>query len=343
MTHHLGGHPPTNNESIPPTLGWCGTTQPTGISKRTRDPSTHRPRRTTSPPTTERWSHGWRVKSKRPPTPTTPLNYTNTQHRHSRRHYNESDGHPPPPPSLEHNTPASRAESSSTHGTLEVPSPEATPIHGAHGPGTPRPTPLDTSELSVKTQKHHSPLGLNMTTASDVVCPRCNMADFVYFRCTTCKYFAIHQPETPDLVPGRLYKVMSPDTLYPRQGSWQGAIPATTSHTYHTPTPHTTGPRPTTVDTPDGWISDVTSDGDVEPNPGLSPLAPSAKRTRYNQDTPLTYQTPWMLRKRTTDNTPPGHKRRRTDNLHMVYQEHQAMPTVPQHAASKGTPPPTPG
>ena len=102
MTHHLGGHPPTNNESIPPTLGWCGTKQPTGISKRTRDQSTHRPRRTTSPPTTERWSHGWRVKSKRPPTPTTPLNYTNTQHRHSRRHYNESDGHPPPPPGTQH-------------------------------------------------------------------------------------------------------------------------------------------------------------------------------------------------------------------------------------------------
>ena len=32
-------------------------------------------------------------------------------------------------PPLEHNTPAPRAESSSTHGTLEVPSPEVTPIH----------------------------------------------------------------------------------------------------------------------------------------------------------------------------------------------------------------------
>ena len=52
MTHHPGGHPPTNNESIPPTLGWCGTTQPTGMLRKTRAPSTHRLRRTTSPPTT---------------------------------------------------------------------------------------------------------------------------------------------------------------------------------------------------------------------------------------------------------------------------------------------------
>ena len=104
-------------------------------------------------------------------------------------------------PPLDHNTPTPRAESSSTHGTLEVPSPEASQVHGAHGPGTPRPTPLDTSGLCVKTQQHHSPLGLDMTTTIDVVCPRCNMADFVYFRCTTCKYFVIHQPETPDLVP----------------------------------------------------------------------------------------------------------------------------------------------
>ena len=50
-----------------------------------------------------------------------------------------------------------------------------------------------------------------MTTAIDVLCPRYNMADFVYFRCTTCKYFAVHQPEAPDLVPRRLYNVMSPE------------------------------------------------------------------------------------------------------------------------------------
>ena len=74
-----------------------------------------------------------------------------------------------------------------------------------------------------------------MTTAIDVVCPRCHMADFVYFRCTTCKYFAIHQPETPDMVPSRMYGVMSPDTLYPRQGSWQGAEPANTTHTCTAP------------------------------------------------------------------------------------------------------------
>ena len=88
-------------------------------------------------------------------------------------------------------------------------------------------------------------------TAIDVVYPRCNMADFVYFRCTTCKYFAIHRPESPDLVPRLLYGVMSLDSLYPRQGSWQGAVPATTTHTCPTPKPHTTSPHPTTVDTPE--------------------------------------------------------------------------------------------
>ena len=119
-------------------------------------------------------------------------------------------------PPLGHNTHASCAESSTTHGTLEVPSPEAPLVKEVHGLGTPRPAPLETTDVTVKTQKHHSPVGLNMTTAIDVVCPRCNMADFVYFRCTTCKYFAIHQRDTPDLVPRRLYNVMSPDPLYPR-------------------------------------------------------------------------------------------------------------------------------
>ena len=244
-------------------------------------------------------------------------------------------------PPLGHSTHAPCAEPSTTHGTLEVPSPEAPLVQGVHGPGTPRPAPLETSELTVKTQKHHSPVGLNMTTAIDVVCPRCNMADFVYFRCTTCKYFAIHQPDTPDLVPRRLYNVMSPDPLYPRQESWQEAIPATTSQTYHTPVPHETGPRPTVEDTPDGWLRDVTSDGDVEPNPGPSPSTPSAKRTRYNQDTPHMYQTPRMLRKRTADNTPPGQKRRRTDHVPMANQEHQSSTLVYNHHKRKADGEPT--
>ena len=70
-----------------------------------------------------------------------------------------------------HSTPAPCAESFSTHDTLEVLSPEASPVHGVRDPGTPQPAPLETSELTVKTQKHHSPLELNMTTAVDVVCP----------------------------------------------------------------------------------------------------------------------------------------------------------------------------
>ena len=163
-----------------------------------------------------------------------------------------------------------------------------------------------------------------MTTAIDLVCPRCYMADFVYFRCTTCKYFAIYQPETPDMVPRRVYGVMSPDNLYPRQGSWQGAEPPTTAHTCTAPQPQTTSPQPTTIGTRNGWIHDVTSDGDVEPNPGPTPLGPSAKRTRYNQDTPPTYHTPRMLRKRTTDNPLPEQKRRRTNNVSTVYQEHRS-------------------
>ena len=58
-----------------------------------------------------------------------------------------------------------------------------------------------------------------MPTAVKVVCPRCHIAIFAFFRYTTCKYFAIHQPDTPDMVQRRLYGVMSLDSLYPRQGS----------------------------------------------------------------------------------------------------------------------------
>ena len=54
-----------------------------------------------------------------------------------------------------------------------------------------------------------------MTTAIDVVCPRRGMVDFAHFRCTTWKYFAIHQPDTPDVVQCCVCEVMSPDTLYP--------------------------------------------------------------------------------------------------------------------------------
>ena len=89
--------PPTIDDTPPPSLGCCGTARSTVISKRTRGPKMRRPQGTTSPPSTERWSPGWRARSKRPPTPTTPLNYTNTRHRHSRRHCKESDAHPPPP------------------------------------------------------------------------------------------------------------------------------------------------------------------------------------------------------------------------------------------------------
>ena len=73
----------------------------------------------------------------------------------------------------------------------------------------------------------------------------------------------------------------------------------------------------------------------MEPNPGPNPLVPSAKRTRYNQDTSTTYQTPRMLRKRTTDNSPPEQKRRRTGDLHTAYQEHQPTTHVYNHHKQK--------
>ena len=95
-THHLGRHLPIIDDIPPPSLGCCGTARLTVISKRTRGPKMRRPQGTTSPPSTERWSPDWLARSKRPPTPTTPLNYTNTRHRHSRRHCKESDAHPPP-------------------------------------------------------------------------------------------------------------------------------------------------------------------------------------------------------------------------------------------------------
>ena len=303
------------------------------ISKRSRGPKMRRPQGTTSPPQHREMVTRLASEIETASNPHYPAKlYKYAAQALTEAMQRKRRASTPP---LGHSTPAPRAESPSTHGTMEVPPPEASPVHGAPDPGTPRPAPLETPELIVKTQKHHSPLGTNMTTTIDVVCPRCDMADFVYFRCTTRKYFAIHQPDTPDLVPRRLYNVMSPDPLYPRQESWQEAIPATTSQPYHTPQPHKTGPRPTAADTQHGWIRDVTSDGDVEPNHGPSPSAPSAKHTRYNQDTPHTYQTPRMLHKRTADNTPPGHKRRRTDHVHMANQEHQSSTLVYNHHKRK--------
>ena len=193
---------------------------------------------------------------------------------------------------------------------------------------TPHPLTPVTTDRTIQTQKQSSPAGLNMTTTVDVVCPRCQMADFSYVRCTTCKYFAIHQLDTPDMVPRHLYGVMSPDTLYPRQGSWQDAEVSPTTHTCSAPPPQETTPNPIPPNDINGWVHDVTKDGDVEPNPGpTSPAGPSPKRMRNNRDDPPTYNTPRMLRKRTTEgtwrrytdstkhqhrSTPPGNAKRRT-------------------------------
>ena len=296
---------------------------------------THKRERMKQRPNTRRRSRDWQVRYRRRPTPTTPLNYTNMRSRHSRRH-SKTDGPPPPQKNTTH-TP--RTESASTYGPAEIPSPEATPSHKIQYPDTPHPLTPETSHTTVQTQKHSSPMWLNMITAIDVVCPRCHKADFVYFRCTTCKYFVIHQPDTPDMVPRRLHGVMSPDTLYPRQGSQQGAEPSPTTHTYSGSQPQAATPQPTTPNNTNGWVHHVTKDGDVETNPGPASPRPSAKRIRYNRDTPPTYNTLKMLHKHSTD-TPmlTEHKRRHTGDVEIVYQEHhtQARECTPPQTQRRG-------
>ena len=66
-----------------------------------------------------------------------------------------------------------------------------------------------------------------------------------------------------------------------------------------------------------------------------TPAPPLQKGTRCNQDTPLMYQTPRMLRKRTTDKSPPEHKRRRTDDVNTAYQEHRPTIHVYNHHKRK--------
>ena len=128
------------------------------------------------------------------------------------------------------------------------------------------------------------------------------------------------------MVLSRLYGVMSLDTLYPRQGYWQGAEPSPTTHTCTASQPQAKTPQPTTLNNTNGWVHDVTEDGDVDPNPGPTSPEPSAKRTRCNQDTLPTYHTPRMLHKRATDNRmPTKHKRRRKGDVEITYQEHQTQ------------------
>ena len=121
--------------------------------------------------------------------------------------------HQPPPPPPEDTMHTPHTQSSTTHGAAEIPSSKATPSHTTQYCDTLQPLTSVATDTTIQTQEHNSAAGINMTTAVNVVCPRCHMAEFAFFRCTTCKYFAIHEPDTPDTVPGRLYGVMSPDTL----------------------------------------------------------------------------------------------------------------------------------
>ena len=75
------------------------------------------------------------------------------------------------------------------------------------------------------------------------------MADIAFFRCTTCRCFAINQPESPTH-PTRLYENPHLDPLFPRDGTWQ---------------------------------HDATEEGDVECNPGPPGDEPPAKRTRHQK------------------------------------------------------------
>ena len=91
-----------------------------------------------------------------------------------------------------------------------------------------------------------------------------------------------YQPDTPDMVPRRLYGVMSPDTLYPRQGSWQGAEPAATTHTCKASQPQTTIPQPTTIGNSDGclWAAgNQWQAGLAPPTPRVSGIRPCPNST----------------------------------------------------------------
>ena len=301
----------------------------TETSRKTQTPMTCTHERTKYTPTTGSPSRDGQAKWRHSPTPTAPLNHINMRSKHSRRHSTTDIALPTP----------RRHYTYTTHGTV---------IHTRHHTDTiSRGHPLthDTiswhtapthysgnghNDTNTETQKHSSPAGVNMTTAVDVVCPRRHIADFVYFRCATCKYFAIHQRDTPDKVLCRIYGVMSPDTLYQRQGSWQDAELSPTPHTCSAPPPQVTTPKriPPRHAT-NGWVHDVTKDGNVEPNPGpTSPAGPSPKCMRYNRDVPSTHNTPTMIHKRPTDTPiPADDKGRRTELVEKIVREPQQTQT----------------
>ena len=114
-------------------------------------------------------------------------------------------------------THTSRTASTSTHGTTDIPSREATPTQEPQDTGTLQPLASVETVATIPTLVHGTPTGENMTTAINVICPECGMADFAYYLCSTCKYFAIHEPNAPDFVQLCLYQAMSPKTLYPRK------------------------------------------------------------------------------------------------------------------------------
>ena len=87
--------PPNNRRHPPALIGLLRDRTVDGDIEKNPGPEDAQTTGNDIPPNTERWSPSWLARSKRPPTPTTPLNYTNTRHRHLRRHCKKSDAHPP--------------------------------------------------------------------------------------------------------------------------------------------------------------------------------------------------------------------------------------------------------
>ena len=127
---------------------------------------------------------------------------------------------------------------------------------------------------------HQPTPGGDMSTAVHVLCPRCNMVDVAFFRCTTCRYFPINQPELPTN-PTRLYDSTHPDHLFPRDGTWQ---------------------------------HDTTEEGGVERNPGPRGEEPPAKRARHNEELPANHNPHNVSQKRLNHgNNEPNTKRRKAE------------------------------
>ena len=120
-----------------------------------------------------------------------------------------------------------RLRSKSSQGSPEgmtAPVGPPTPRSGSTPLGTPPPAPKGSppqSHMALTSTPVHQPTPSgHMTRAVHVLCPRCNMADIPFFRCTTCRYFALNQPESPNRTTS-LYESTHADPVFPRDNTWQ--------------------------------------------------------------------------------------------------------------------------